>query len=171
MVENDSDVEMWDILHEILVVLQEENYAQHVEEKIMLQRNVKLSLPLIVAGCFTAVVKAGDRKVTTEFVVIEEKGEPIMSSRTAQELGVLHIGLGLNAVKSCEGLRREYKPVFNEIGKLKNCQVKLTIDPRFKLVAKPVRRTPFGLRRKVELKIQELTEKDIIEPVEAQHHG
>ena len=50
-------------------------------------------------------------------------------------------------------------------GKLKDFQLKLHIKDNVKPVAQPVRRLPFGLRDKVDEKLDELLGKDIIEEV------
>lgn len=60
-------------------------------------------------------------------------------------------------------LRMQYSEVFNGVGKLKTKQVKLHIDPEVEPVAQLLRRTPFNLRKKVEDKIKELVEMDILE--------
>lgn len=60
----------------------------------------------------------------------------------------------------------DFKLLFEGFGQLKGQQAKLSVDPYVKPIAQPVRRTQFGLREKVEEKIQELIDKDIIEPVE-----
>ena len=124
------------------------------------------STPLEIVGCFTAEVKAGTQCTTADFVVIKEKGEPLMSKETAQTLGVLRIGLNVNTVNSYNDLKEEFKPVFEGIGKLRDRQIELQINPEVKPVAQPMRRTPFGLRDKVKDKIDELIQQDIIEPVE-----
>jgi hypothetical protein len=49
---------------------------------------------------------------------------------------------------------------------LKTRQVRLHIDPTVAPVAQPIRRTPFNLRKKVEDKIKELIDMDIIEHVD-----
>ena len=48
------------------------------------------------------------------------------------------------------------------IGKLADFQLKLHVNRDVKPVAQPVRRLPFGLRDKVDEKLDELLEKDII---------
>ncbi|XP_030853873.1 uncharacterized protein K02A2.6-like [Strongylocentrotus purpuratus] len=124
-------------------------------------------IPLTTIGCFTATVEVGKMKSTAEFVVIKEKGEPLLSKRTSRELGVLQVGIvHVNAVQSYAGLKQEFEAVFKGVGKLKGRQVRLAVDETVKPVAQPVRRTPFGLRKKVEMKIAELIDLDIIEPVE-----
>ena len=60
----------------------------------------------------------------------------------------------------------DYKGVFDGVGKLKDYQVKLHVNPDVPPVAQPVRRTPFSLRDKVKKKVEELVNMDIIEPVE-----
>ncbi|XP_030855953.1 uncharacterized protein K02A2.6-like [Strongylocentrotus purpuratus] len=124
-------------------------------------------IPLTTIGCFTATVEVGKMKSTAEFVVIKEKGEPLLSKHTSRELGVLQVGIvHVNAVQSYAGLKHEFEAVFKGVGKLKGRQVRLAVDETVKPVAQPVRRTPFGLRKKVEMKIAELIDLDIIEPVE-----
>ncbi|XP_070535101.1 uncharacterized protein [Ptychodera flava] len=56
--------------------------------------------------------------------------------------------------------------VFTGVGKLKTKQESLHIDPTLEPVAQPLRRTPFNLRDKVEVKTNELLNLDIIEPVD-----
>jgi len=89
-------------------------------------------------------------------MITEEKGELLMSKETAQVLGILHIGLGVNSVTSEADLNNEFERVFRGVGKLQGSQFKLIItnDPEVKPVVQPVGRTPFGLWSKVEAKIQ-----------------
>ena len=51
------------------------------------------------------------------------------------------------------------------MGKLKDYQVKLHVNPNVPPVAQPVRCTPFSLHNKVKKKVEELVSMDIIEPV------
>ena len=59
----------------------------------------------------------------------------------------------------------DYKEVFDSVGKLKDYQVKLHVNPNVPPVAQPVRRTLFSLRDRVKKKVKELVSMDIIEPV------
>ena len=54
---------------------------------------------------------------------------------------------------------------FSGVGKLKNFQLKLHVNKDVKPVAQPVRRLLFGLRDKVDSKLDELLKEDIIEEV------
>ena len=56
--------------------------------------------------------------------------------------------------------------MFEGVGKLKDKQISLDIDPTVKPVAQPYRRIPFNLREKVQDKTTELLELGIVEPVE-----
>ena len=64
-------------------------------------------------------------------------------------------------------VREQFPEVFSGIGKLADFhdQLKLHVNRDVKPVAQPIRRLPFGLRDKVDEKLDELFEKDIIEEV------
>lgn len=53
-----------------------------------------------------------------------------------------------------------------ESGNSKQSKISLHIDPNVKPIAQPYCRVPFNLKKKVDEKISELLERDIIEPVE-----
>ena len=57
---------------------------------------------------------------------------------------------------SDEGIREEYADILSGVGKLKNYQLKLHINKDVKPVAQQARRLPFGLRDKVDQKLDEL---------------
>ncbi len=99
--------------------------------------------------------------------MIKGKGTPLLGHDTATLLDVLRIGPVISAIFSVEeNLQQRYPEVYKGIGKLNTKQVDLHIDPNIKPVAQPLRRTPFNLRSKVEKKINELIDADIIEPVD-----
>ena len=56
--------------------------------------------------------------------------------------------------------------MFTGVGKLKDFELKLHVDPNVPPVAQKLRRVPFALRDKVKDKIDELLDGDIIERVE-----
>ncbi|CAB4009281.1 Transposon Tf2-6 poly, partial [Paramuricea clavata] len=122
--------------------------------------------PLTVIGTFTADVNVADRHVTTEFTVIEGKGEPLLGRKTATELGVLKLQIPEQFVNSVTDRVARHKVLFQGIGKLKEYQMKLHIDPQVRPVAQSVRRTAFSLRGKIEEKLDELLREDIIEKVD-----
>ena len=121
--------------------------------------------PLPVVGTFHCRASVGEKSTETEVTVIEGRGTPLLGRETATNLGVLKIGTDIAAVANELSLAEKYPSVFTGIGKIKNRQVKLHIDESVTPVAQPLRRTPYQLREKVENKIQELLQADIIEPV------
>ena len=127
-----------------------------------------------VVGQFKEEISVGNAKVVSNFVVVK-CGRCILGNTTAKELGVLHIGpkaspIGgsCNEVKSdfANQLKAQYPKVFTGVGKLKDFELKLHVDPNVPTVAQKLRRVPFALRAKVKATIDELLEGDIIERVE-----
>jgi len=90
-----------------------------------------------VVSQFKAEISAGNDKVLSSFVVVK-CGHCILGNATAKELGVLHIGpkaspIGgsCNEVKSnfADQLKTQYPKVFTGVGKLKDFELKLHVDP------------------------------------------
>ncbi|XP_028413782.1 uncharacterized protein K02A2.6-like [Dendronephthya gigantea] len=127
--------------------------------------------PLKIIGTFNCKVSVGHRTSDAEICVISGKGESLLGKDTAMKLGVLKMGMDIASVRSKpqnveEIIQTKYPEVFKAVGKLKGRTVQLHINSEVKPVAQPVRRIPFSLRPKVEEKINELINLDIIEPVE-----
>ena len=121
------------------------------------------SKPLEVLSSFIAATSTNSKEVNAEFIVIKGTGEPLLGRDTAIQLGVLKMGANVNSISSMASLVEKYNDVLQGVGKLKDHQVRLHVDPSVTPVAQTVRRIPFSLRDKVESKVKEL---DIIEPVE-----
>ena len=119
--------------------------------------------PLNTAGEFEAELCYKDRKCTVTFVVVEEKARPILSRQTSEILAILKIEI--NSVSE-ENLLREFPRFFNGVGKLKDFQAKLHIDESVEPTAQRLRPSPFGLREKIEEKLEELVNHDVIEQVQ-----
>ena len=122
--------------------------------------------PLTVVETCAAEVNVVGKHVRTEFSAIEEKGEPLFGGKTAMELGVLKLQVPKQSVNSVTDHIARHRALFDDIGKLKDYQLKLHIDPQIQPVAQPVRRTAFSLRGKIEKKLEELLHEDIIEKVD-----
>ena len=127
-----------------------------------------------VVGQFKAEISVGNAKVVSSFVVVK-CGRCILGNATAKELGVLHIGPKASPIGgSCtevksdfaNQLKVQYPKVFTGVGKLKDFELKLHVDPNVPPVAQKLRRVPFALRDKVKAKVDDLLEGDIIERVE-----
>ena len=125
--------------------------------------------PLSMIGKFTAITEVGKQQIEAEFLIIEGQGHTIVSKETAEKLGVLRIGPKVYTMAeklTAEDIQKQYPNVCNGIGKLKNYQAKIHIDPNVTPVAQHTRRIPFAMHEKLEAKIHELLRDDIIEPVE-----
>ena len=88
------------------------------------------------------------------------------------KLGVLRIVVDIATVaETKQTQQQQFAEVFSGIGKLRSKQVTLHVDPKVKPVAQPLRRATFNLQEKVEKKIQELLDCDIIKTLMGIHHG
>ncbi|CAB4032581.1 Hypothetical predicted protein [Paramuricea clavata] len=126
--------------------------------------------PLPVKGTFPCEVPAGSKKTQAECIMIKGKGASLFGKETAIKLGVLAVGIGVAAVANTNpalNLTEQYPAeVIYGIGKFRNRETTLDIDPQVKPVAQLYRRVPFNFSNKVEEKIDELIQKDIIESVD-----
>ena len=107
-------------------------------------------------GTFSASTKVAENEVQAEFVVIDGEGKALPGRETALQPGVLKLGIPLYALQSKEKIMSDYKEVYDGVGKLKDCQVKLHVNPNVPLVAQPIRHTLFILCYKVKKKVEEL---------------
>ena len=123
--------------------------------------------PLSLLGAFNAVVSFKNMRVPTRILVAEsDSAGCLLSRQTATQLKLLHLA---SAVKSenpiADKLREKYSSVFSGVGKLKEFQLEIPVDKNVQPVVQPERRLPYALREKVNEKLNELLEADIIEPV------
>ena len=107
-----------------------------------------------------------------EFTVFKGTGRPLLGRNTAEKLKVLRVGpvsgVHVSSVMTEDSdtdIREGYADILTGVGKLKDYQLKLNLNKDVKPVVQPVRRIPFGLREKVDKKLDELLSKDIIEEV------
>ena len=133
----------------------------------------------MVVGQFKSELAVEETKVLTHFIVVK-RGRCLVGYSTATELGILHVGPVPNPlaesgnIVGCpfvESLKAKFPGVFSGVGRLKNYQLKLHIDPQVTPVVQKMRRIPFSLKDKVTAKVNELLENDIIERVEGLRHG
>ena len=123
--------------------------------------------PMNIRGTFHAMFESKQKVTDGEIYVVSGRSGSLLSFKTASELGL--IKLNINAVEqrtdniTVEQLGKEFPGLFKGIGKLKNHQVKLHIDPTVKPVAQQHRRVPFHLQKMVEAEIQIMLDEDIIE--------
>ena len=113
-----------------------------------------------------------DTNVTVEadFVIIDGDGRIILCRDTAEKQNVLRIGpihsvITVGVETTDQNIWDKYKQVFNGVGLLKVYELKINVHTSVKPVAQPVRRIPFGVREKVQKKLDELLACGIIEDV------
>ena len=126
--------------------------------------------PIEMIGTFVSeiVCEISGNSCVDKFTVVKGLGRPLLGKNTAEKLGMLRVGpdvCSLTAEGSDADIREKYIEVFTGVGKLKDFQLKLHIKDDVKPVTQPVQRLPFGLRAKVDAKLNELLAKDIIEEV------
>ena len=98
---------------------------------------------------------------------LENSGN-ILGRDTATDLGLLKIKETVNTIQTdkLDEIRSKYPAVFSGLGKLKDVKLKLNIDTSVQPVSQHLRRVPFHVRQKVENKLNELLDLDVIERVE-----
>ena len=134
--------------------------------------------PIEVLGTFETKIHCdvfGERCVD-EFTVVERPGKTLLGKDTAEKLYVLRDGppstpqaYTITSEGNANDVLKNFADIFSGIGKLKDFQLKLHVNKSVKPVAQPVRRLPFGLRDKVDKKLDELLEADIIEEIPSGH--
>ena len=130
--------------------------------------------PMDVAGTFTTEIVCGANGETCvdEFTVIKGDGRPLLGKRTAEQPDALRVGpekeeevYTVTEQGNDRDIREKYPALFTGVRKLKGHKLKLHINEDVTPVAQSVRRLPFGLRDKVDEKLDELLDMGIIEEV------
>ena len=103
--------------------------------------------------------------------MLSGKGQALLGKTTAISLGILKIGIPQESVNSVSDdrkaiIKQKFPKCFEGVGKLKDFQLKIPIDESVKPVIQPIRRIPFHLLEKLDRKLEELQQFDIIEKVE-----
>ncbi len=133
----------------------------------------KSNKPLNMVGYFDTEVKAQDKTVKASIFVVSGSASNLLSSKSAQALGLVQFNIVMNAQENIsidkakiDKVVNEFSDRFKGIGELKDCKIKFHVDETVKPIAQPHRRIPFSMREKLESKLIELEEADIIEKVE-----
>ena len=128
--------------------------------------------PMQMQGKFEALIETKKRFAVATFYVTEDNGGCLLSSSTAQDLGL--ISFHINKVdhkespvkdKGIAGTLNKFLAVFKHLGKLKGKQVELVIGSEVKPIAQQQQRIPFHLRKQVQVELDKLVAQDIIERV------
>jgi hypothetical protein len=116
--------------------------------------------PLVVTHAFKASIAAGDRYVRAKFFVIRGAGKSLLGRNTAIALGVLRLGLGVNACGTEEttGKAEPFPSVPDEI-------VHFDVDPTVVPTKNAYYSVPAAFRARARERIQLMKEQKVIEDV------
>nr|CAI5851788.1 unnamed protein product [Callosobruchus analis] len=109
--------------------------------------------PLDIIGSFEATIKINKREESSVIYVIKGGSRDLLGKDSAIRLGVLKLGIGVDQIEN------------QPFPKFKDLLVEIPIDNTQKPVSQPYRRIPIPIERKIELKVKELLDCDIIEEV------
>lgn len=122
-------------------------------------------VPLKLITVFDADLEINDGgkllQTTAAFYVIEKGQQPLLGKITAQQVGVLQVGLP----SSRSSLVSRVDVAKDPFPKMKGITLTLPIDRSVPPVIQPLRRCPIPLLNQVEAKLNELLQLDIIERV------
>ena len=121
--------------------------------------------PMSVVGQFSTSVTFRDSTVQTVFHVIPGSHQSLLGKETSEKLGLLRVGPQVRRVTDKGHPANKYPALFRGLGKLKDFQLTVPIDPDVTPVAQKVRKIPFSLQGPVEQKLEDLLEQNIIEKV------
>ena len=129
--------------------------------------------PIPLVGSFFGLTNTpSGQKDLTKFLVLKARNAGCLLSReTSTQMGMLHIAASTTTKHSplhgeYQYLLQKFPTVFSgKIGKLKDYQLQLNIDPTVQPVVQNSRPTPLHYRPKVEAKLKQLEDQDIIEHV------
>ena len=126
--------------------------------------------PVSVIGTFESECESNNRLTVGMFFVTRGNSGSLLSYKTASELGLIKLSVEhtVNTVGhaiTIDDLERKYPQLFAGVGKMKNYEAKLYVDPTVKPVAQMNRRVPFHLQPAVEKELKQMIADDIIEPV------
>ena len=102
------------------------------------------------------MTKVAKNEVQAEFVVIDGEGKALPGRETVLQLGVLKLDVPVYALHSKEEIISDNKKVFDGVGKPKEYQVKIHVNPNVPPVAQPIRHTLFSLCDKAKKKVEEV---------------
>ena len=114
-----------------------------------------------VLGTFETVVSFKQNQVKTLFHVLQGSNGCVLSYQLANSLKLISISDSINTITSEIG--KQFPELFQGLGKLKDHQVKLHIDPNVVPVAQKYRRIPFHVRKQLEKQLAQDEAQGVIE--------
>ena len=120
---------------------------------------------LQVLGRFQPTLTRQGSSVQSDVHVVAGDFGCLLGYNSSQALNIVHIN-ATHSEPTADAIIQQFPALFHGVGLMKDTKVKLHIDESIQPVALPHRRVPFHLRSKVEQKIKELEDADIIEEVD-----
>jgi len=132
-------------------------------------------VPLTIYGVLSGTAMACENSHISKFHVAKGKYSSLLSTTTAEALDLLRVGIPISATSqqiqrqfanvtsdttlSLNSVLDKHKNIFKGIGKFKNFQVKLHVNPKDIPVQQPVRCIPYHTRKKATAELQHLLRK------------
>ena len=144
----------------------------------MVPTNSKLkpynSPPIPVIGTARCSATFGSTSIPVVWHIIDGQCQPILSGQSAKQLGIISfqsepaVFAPINMIHAqtkgeIQEILIKHKENFHGIGKMKNYQVKLHVDPSIKPIATPPRSIPYHLRERADKVIDDMIAQDINE--------
>ena len=128
-------------------------------------------IPLPVIGVFQTDITYKTNTTNASFYVIDSDSKHtknLLSSQTAQNLNIIKFAFSSTTPSiPPQSLPTEYPQLFDDnMGKIKDVQIKLHIDQSVQPITQRHRRVPFHVRKDVENELKRLENLDVIEKVE-----
>ena len=112
---------------------------------------------------------ANEKRYAVPFTVIAEDLMPVLGANACQQMGLITVNKDnihqVTALESKVDLIDEYKDVFNDAVDCFPGKVHLQTDPTVQPVISPPRKVPFALKPRLQIELDNLTDKGVIAPV------
>ncbi len=109
-------------------------------------------------GTITVNAEYNGKQIPAQLVVVDNQGAScLLGHKSATQPDLLHIARSVNSVHSGDlsaKVHAKFPKVFEGVGKLKDFQQAIHVDPTIQLVAQSPCHVPFHVRRQVEAKLE-----------------
>jgi hypothetical protein len=127
-----------------------------------------------VIGIAKCAVTFGSTSIPVDWHIIDTPCEPVLAGQSAVQLGIIQFDpqpevyqpvqmIQCSKKEALQDILKKYPQNFEGLGKLKNHQVKLHVDPSVKPVASPARPVPYHLKERIRTEIDKMVAQDVIE--------
>ena len=124
-----------------------------------------------VIGIAKCAVTFGSTSIPVDWNIIDTPSEPVLAGQSAVQLGIIQFDsqpevyqpvqmIQCSKKEALQDILKKYPQNFERLGKLKNHQVKLYVDPSVKPVASPARPVPYHLKERIRTEIDKMVAQD-----------